>query len=283
MYADCPTRPSPDKENRTPTELPGTPKKSANTIYAEHGWSYTSSGTAHTSSSGETSGGDSGWGWLKGPLDSIKNYGSAIVSQPDIFIGAAETVGSMALMGFGGDFAAGGSVVCLTGVGCILGAPAAAGGLALASVGAAGVADGIGRIDEGLGKAFREADSKSSGGGSGSQSQVEYGSTDLSKSVQLQRLIDKKKTGNYAAARLEGGEILVGRSSEGIHAEEDLIRQAGDRKIIDLYTEREPCAKKCSSLVKDMNVSYTWRWNGVDRAESTAQWKKAMQDLFNSP
>ncbi|WP_374111766.1 RHS repeat-associated core domain-containing protein [Streptomyces sp. MH192] len=124
-------------------------------------------GTARTDSSGNTSsdGGGWGWGWLKGPLDSIKNYGSAIISQPDIWIGGGETVGSIFLMGFGGDFALGGSLACATGVGCLIGAPVAVTGLGVASIGAAGAGDGIGRISDGLGKAFREAESASSRSG----------------------------------------------------------------------------------------------------------------------
>ncbi|MGC8918252.1 RHS repeat-associated core domain-containing protein [Streptomyces sp. PG2] len=122
-------------------------------------------GTARTDSSGNTSsdGGGWGWGWLKGPLDSIKNYGSAIISQPDIWIGGGETVGSIFLMGFGGDFALGGSLACATGVGCLIGAPVAVTGLGVASIGAAGAGDGISRINDGLGKALREAKAESSG------------------------------------------------------------------------------------------------------------------------
>ncbi|WP_405463824.1 hypothetical protein OG783_06245 [Streptomyces jietaisiensis] len=121
-------------------------------------------GTARTDSSGNTSSDGGGWGWLKGPLDSIKNYGSAIISQPDIWIGGAETVGSIFLMGFGGDFALGGTVACLTGVGCVLGGPVAVGGVGLASIGAAGASDGVGRINDGLGRALREADGAGGGG-----------------------------------------------------------------------------------------------------------------------
>lgn len=47
---DCPTRPGPGYENHTPGTTPGKPKKSANTIYAENGESYTSKGTTHKSS-----------------------------------------------------------------------------------------------------------------------------------------------------------------------------------------------------------------------------------------
>ncbi|MGY4743840.1 hypothetical protein, partial [Streptomyces sp. ATMOS53] len=59
----------------------------------------------------------------------------------------------------------GGGAICLaTGVGCVIGVPAVAGGLAMVGTGAAGTADGIGRINDGLGTALREADASSSGG-----------------------------------------------------------------------------------------------------------------------
>ncbi|UUU31892.1 RHS repeat-associated core domain-containing protein [Streptomyces sp. CA-210063] len=130
-----------------------------------------SKGTASTSSTGTTTSvptkrnSVSGpkWGWLSAVEDAVVDYGSAIFSQPDIWWGAAETAGSMALMGIGGETIIGGSAICLTGVGCVAGAPAVAGGVAMVGVGAGGTADGIGRINDGLGKALREADEASRG------------------------------------------------------------------------------------------------------------------------
>ncbi|MDG4857750.1 RHS repeat-associated core domain-containing protein [Streptomyces sp. T-3] len=116
-----------------------------------------------------------------------------------------------------------------------------------------------------------------------SSTKVAYGSTDLSKSVQLQRLIDKKKSGNYGAARLSDGTILVGRSGKGVHAEEDLFRQAGSRKITELYSEREPCSNKCAKLVRGVDVTYSHPWNGVDRAQSNAALKADIDALFKRP
>ncbi|MEU5519105.1 MULTISPECIES: hypothetical protein, partial [Streptomyces] len=52
---------------------------------------------------------------------------------------------------------------CATGVGCLIGAPVAVTGLGVASIGAAGAGDGISRINDGLGKALREAKAESSG------------------------------------------------------------------------------------------------------------------------
>ncbi|WP_232838525.1 RHS repeat domain-containing protein [Streptomyces geranii] len=127
-----------------------------------------SGGTASTSSTGNTSSGKSGGshgGWLSNAVNTVVDYGSAIFSQPDIWWGSAETAGSMFLMGLGGDAIVGGGALCLTGVGCIAGAPIAAGGVGLIGTGAVGAADGIGRINDGLGKALSEASSESSGGG----------------------------------------------------------------------------------------------------------------------
>ncbi|MFJ8143106.1 hypothetical protein [Streptomyces sp. NPDC096013] len=97
----------------------------------------------------------------------VVDYGTAIFSQPDVWRGGAETVASMILMGVGGDAVIGGGALCLTLVGCIVGAPAIAGGVTLVGVGAVGTADGIGRINDGLGKALREAKGDSASGSSG--------------------------------------------------------------------------------------------------------------------
>ncbi|MFJ3898389.1 RHS repeat-associated core domain-containing protein [Streptomyces sp. NPDC090083] len=122
-------------------------------------------GTVSTSSTGKatTKKGGSSWGWLSSAADTVVDYGSAIFSQPDVWKGGAETVASMILMGFGGDAVIGGGALCLTLVGCIAGAPAVAGGVTLVGVGAVGTADGIGRINDGLGKAFSEAGGESAG------------------------------------------------------------------------------------------------------------------------
>jgi hypothetical protein len=118
---------------------------------------------------------------------------------------------------------------------------------------------------------------------------VGYGDTELSRAVQDERLKDANRGSNYASARLDDGSIIRGKSSTGVHAEEDLIAQAkaSDRKIRDLYSEREPCDFKCQVLTKDMNVTYTWKWNDVDnastkalRAASNADIKVAVTQLF---
>jgi Xanthomonas XOO_2897-like deaminase len=86
--------------------------------------------------------------------------------------------------------------------------------------------------------------------------------------------------GNYAAGRLEDGPIIVGRSSAEMHAEEDLIQQAGDQRIVDLYTEREPCAAKCYYLTQDKNVTWSWPWNQPEvRSATNAAVRAAAREL----
>jgi RHS repeat-associated protein len=287
---DCPTRPCRDCENTTPGTIPGPPKPSQNAQFAEQGLSY-NSGTSHTSSSGQTSSGPyyscKGYGPgekclpINGPEDlpsNSGNYLSSLLSNGDFWSGLIETIGGAFTGGGGGVLIVSGFVECGTGILCVAGAPSMA-------TGVAGVYVGKGMIDSGsdkLGKAFNEA-SAASGGGETSVGQVPYGGTRLGKSVALQRLLDKNKTkGNYAAGRLEDGTVLVGRSGSGIHAEEDVIRQANGKRIVDMYSEREPCANKCQKLTSDMNVTYTVRWNGVDRDAANAELKKAMRSFFDS-
>ena len=109
---------------------------------------------------------------------------------------------------------------------------------------------------------------------------VKYGSTDLSQAVQNARIEANDKGHNYAAGRLEDGTIIVGKSSADLHAEEDVIRQAGGRKIVDLYTEREPCAA-CAGITGDMNVTYSWAWNPSEvRPASNKALAAAVRGLF---
>ncbi|WP_159771017.1 RHS repeat-associated core domain-containing protein [Streptomyces sp. HM190] len=250
------------------------------------------SGTASTNSTGQTMVSGNGevlscaygrcWGSNVGPTDTevhVGNYLGSLLSNGDFWSGLLETVGGSLWGGAGLAVTASGVVECGTGVLCPVGAGQVVVGGGMTVSGAAMASSGSDK----LGKAFREADGAAESGGGGNVGEVAYGGSDLSKSVQLQRLIDKKKTGNYGAARLDDGTILVGRSAKGIHAEEDLIQQAGDRKVVDLYTEREPCANKCAGLVKDINVTYSYRWNGVDRDASNAALKRAIDDLFSGP
>ena len=100
------------------------------------------------------------------------------------------------------------------------------------------------------------------------EGQVKFGETELSGYVKDARQATGETDHNYAAARLDNGEIRIGRSSAGYHAEEFLIDDAEDdgRTIVGLYSERQPCATKCSDLLMDhnpnMNISWTWPWEG---------------------
>lgn len=110
----------------------------------------------------------------------------------------------------------------------------------------------------------------------------------LSKAVQLQRLIDKKKSGNYASALLEDGTMLVAHSDSVMHSEEYLLSRAGDRKIVAAYSEREPCGSghNCASQLRAAgvkNVSWSFEWNGIGdsgRAKSNKALADAVRDLF---
>ncbi|MFJ9710165.1 hypothetical protein [Streptomyces sp. NPDC101234] len=68
---------------------------------------------------------------------SLKNYGHAILDNgPNLVIHAGETSLGIVIANAGGDIAAGGVIICLSGFGCIVGAPAAAVGVATAAAGA---------------------------------------------------------------------------------------------------------------------------------------------------
>ncbi|WP_318280423.1 RHS repeat-associated core domain-containing protein, partial [Streptomyces griseoloalbus] len=118
--------------------------------------------------------------------------------------------------------------------------------------------------------------------------QIPYGEGHLSKSVQLQRLLDKKKTGNYAAALLEDGTTLVAHADKNYHSEEYLIQRSGDRKIVAVYSEREPCNSGhnyASALRKAgvKNVSWSFPWNGIGdagRKKTTDDLSAAIRELF---
>ncbi|GGT45884.1 hypothetical protein GCM10010254_75740 [Streptomyces chromofuscus] len=224
---------------------------------------------------------------LSGPEDSSTNSGnflSSLLGNPDFWSGVFQTIGGSAFGGLSLSLAGAGAIECGTGILCVAGAPQIAVGVAGAAVGYSWAKSGSDK----LGQAFREADEASTG--QPTTGQVGYGSTDLSRSVQLTRLINKDKVGNYAAARLDDGTIVIGRSGQ-IHAEEDIIyNQAKGRKIVDMYSEREPCKAKCLDLTKDMNVTYTVPWNGATKAEQDAiraasnrELKRLIKDLFDSP
>ncbi|MEU6807720.1 RHS repeat-associated core domain-containing protein [Streptomyces sp. NPDC046831] len=115
---------------------------------------------------------------------------------------------------------------------------------------------------------------------------VAYGEGHLSQAVQLQRLIDKNKTGNYAAALLSDGTTLVSRSGGGPHAEEKLLDAAGDR-IVALYSERQPCngthncaGKIAAAGIKNVSWSFDWNSSKAVQEKATADFKAAITELF---
>ena len=115
----------------------------------------------------------------------------------------------------------------------------------------------------------------------GSSLQVPYGSTNLSRAVQNERIINRDLSHNYAAARLDDGTVLVEHSDAQMHAEEYLIQRAGNRQIADLYSEREPCAAKCAALTEDMNVTWSFQWNPPEvRSASKVAHQAAVRELF---
>jgi Xanthomonas XOO_2897-like deaminase len=93
------------------------------------------------------------------------------------------------------------------------------------------------------------------------------------------------RTGNYAAGRLDNGQIITARSGGDLHAEERLVQQTPvSRRLVEVYWEREPCAFRCESLLRQLNVrtSWSWDWNGpaVDRAAVTREINEAARALF---
>lgn len=123
-------------------------------------------GTSHTSSTGDTDRGVGWKGWLKGATDTVVNYGTAIVTTPDIWWGTLELTLGVAGMLQGGVDAVGGVMVCLSGAGCLAGAPAAAFGAGLMVGGAYVATAGAERFSNGLGKALNEAKANSESAGS---------------------------------------------------------------------------------------------------------------------
>jgi len=113
--------------------------------------------------------------------------------------------------------------------------------------------------------------------------EVEYGSTELSQAVQQARIAANDRAGNYAAAQLRDGRIVIGRSSRlAGHAEESIINEYGVNQILRLFTEREPCAHTCAPLVSDIEeVTWSFQWNpAAVRDASNAALRAAIRGLF---
>ncbi|MFD7232128.1 RHS repeat-associated core domain-containing protein [Streptomyces sp. NPDC059881] len=119
--------------------------------------------------------------------------------------------------------------------------------------------------------------------------QVPYGGTHLSEAVRLQRLIDNKKNGNYASALLADGTVLVAHADKDLHSEEYLLQGAKGRKIVAVYSEREPCSTghKCASQLAAAgitNISWSFKWNGIGEAgrrDSNDALAGEIRKLFN--
>ncbi len=114
--------------------------------------------------------------------------------------------------------------------------------------------------------------------------QIEPGSTDLSRATQRARFEDeqarkadrkaklpKGTEGNYAAARLSDGRIIVRRSG-AVHSEPALIDAAQEMgvSIVEIYTERAPCQAGCEAVVQGIELTYSYPWNNEDKQERLA-------------
>ncbi len=110
--------------------------------------------------------------------------------------------------------------------------------------------------------------------GRASSRQVTPGATDLSQKVIDARVAAKATGNNYGAARLDDGTIIVEFSGKkgtarSKHSEELLVERAESegRQILEIYTERQPCAAKCEDLTKSIPTTWSFRWN-ADTAEA---------------
>jgi hypothetical protein len=150
--------------------------------------------------------------------------------------------------------------------------------------------------------------------------QVIYGCNELSRNMQDARLwLNKNKRGqtsnlyqnarrytaNYAMARLSDGTYIIGHSDADLHAEERLLQQMrGDAQrvvwdpktrsvviqparagtISALYTELEPCARKCDPLLANADLrkktTWSWKWNAPRGSPTEAV--KEVQDRANN-
>ncbi|WP_406116095.1 RHS repeat-associated core domain-containing protein [Streptomyces sp. NBC_01014] len=117
---------------------------------------------------------------------------------------------------------------------------------------------------------------------------VAYGEGHLSQAVQVQRLINKDKSGNYASALLKDGTVLVARSAgKGLHSERKLLDAAGG-DVVAMYSERKPCEGRqincmgnlAKAGVKNISWSFDWSTDKVVQAKTTADLKSAISKLF---
>ncbi|MFJ2723072.1 restriction endonuclease fold toxin, partial [Streptomyces sp. NPDC087437] len=182
--------------------------------------SHGSGGGTHHSSGGKKSGGKKSGGlvpqWLKGAAKTTINYGTALLSSPDVWISAGETAlgGFMVAIGTTGDIA--GGAVCLTGVGCLAGAPAIALCTSLALGGAALAGKGVKDFNDATGRALSEASSSSEGS---STPVANGGMGDLVK-------VNKPDASADALAERLGGESRVKFANDPAGREFDAVSDA---------------------------------------------------------
>ncbi|AYW77500.1 hypothetical protein EGX94_04875 [Propionibacterium acidifaciens] len=70
----------------------------------------------------------------------------------------------------------------------------------------------------------------------------------------------------------------VFRSNKDWHAEQGAVKQYGDR-IVELYTERQPCSSRCDPMLRGRNIDTTYSYPWTSGANETAQ---AIRDTTNS-
>ena len=124
---------------------------------------------------------------------------------------------------------------------------------------------------------------------------VDFGSNELSQKVINQRIKDNNfsATGtNYAAARLENGNIIVARNTVlgtgkdkiSLHSEYHLIEQAerlGSR-IVEIYSERSPCSN-CNQYLRNLGQDkITYSVDYSNKAEARRNLQSMLDKLKKS-
>ncbi|MEU7160418.1 ALF repeat-containing protein [Streptomyces chrestomyceticus] len=183
---------------------------------------------------------DDGWpdwapGWLKKGAGAVKDgaetfadYATSILSNGDIWAGSFETLLGLGGIGLGASGDIGGGFLCATGVLCVAGAPAIVASTGVIIGGAYATADGVGRIDEGLGTALREARSKRAGskggGGSGQTPKIIHDN------------VKKVMNGERSQRRNPDGtpDFYEGRTSGPNKTPPSVLRKWKDAKIYDM-------------------------------------------------
>ncbi|MFE3329865.1 hypothetical protein [Streptomyces sp. NPDC059176] len=108
--------------------------------------------------------------WLGDAADSVASFVDTAsewigaIAQPEILFGVMELYGSISMMEASVAVIIGGGAICLTGVGCLAGAPAIAVSLAGLGGGAYGAYDGVMRMNRGVEKAVKEVEELQSKG-----------------------------------------------------------------------------------------------------------------------